>query len=196
VHLGHTTEQAVARRTLAPFIRFVDSCLETMGATPAEFWPRDLLEQRDTWLTESEESDRLRVQEAIAAAALRFRGRFGSMDDADREVITEALAENRDTGQGFESAGCPACGSWVELEGSVAVEVEADYTDDEGNPVDPRYYGVFTPDHLKCFVCGLELSGHRDIVLIAHVDFEERVDVSDEYVQQYLEEAAYYDGWE
>src|SRR5436190_8615155 len=58
VHLGQLGEAVVARSVLVPFLRFTDACVVGIGSEPEQLWPADLLQQRNTSLTESDESDK------------------------------------------------------------------------------------------------------------------------------------------
>jgi hypothetical protein len=75
--------------------------------------------------------------------------------------------------------------SW--LGGTITVEGEPE-SDREGGVVESvSYYGEFTPDSVKCPACGLELTGFTD-VLGARVDYDDRVELSDHFLQAYFYE--------
>jgi hypothetical protein len=187
IHVGQDVEAAVARRVLVPFIRFADACVARLGEEPESFWPESLLGQRRHWLSESEESEKLRLQEQIAAARLRFEERFGSFPEAEREAIAELLIEGADVyGEEAQRVLCPACSSWAVLHGTITVEGEPEY-DREGGVESVSYNGEFTPDSLKCPACGLELTGFTD-VLGVRVDYDDRVELSDHFLQAYFYE--------
>jgi hypothetical protein len=138
VHLGQEGEGAVARRVLVPLIRFADACLARLREEPEAFWPWSLLDQRRHWLSEYEEKDKVRLQEQIAAARLRFEERFGAFPNADREAMAEILIEGADVyGEETQRVSCPACSSWAVLHGALAVEGAPEYSREGGSSPSP-----------------------------------------------------------
>jgi hypothetical protein len=165
VHAGQL-EQGAEEAVLVPFLKACDYLVGGMAESDRERLWGDLLSMVDARLSESIKAAELATTEALTVAHLAFDRRYGSLDSTVRDAVLSGVESAYDVTKYEEDlVDCPACSRRALTRGSYDVEWEADYDVADGEGYIAGVYPVVTysPGHLDCRVCGLELDGEEQL---------------------------------
>lgn len=177
-HLGHPADGSSLR---VSFLKACELLREELRIERVEFWG-DFGSLVDAALEESVKEAKVRVENAIAAARINFRTRYGHLDrDAAATALLAVEANYYPPETDEQVIPCPACDSRALVNGAVLGRWE---TDDPEQGAD--FYATFIPGQLHCGACELELNG-EDEIQAAGIEEEWEVDVDPDEL---------FNGWE
>lgn len=153
-HLGHTDQPEELR---LPFLKASEYLRDALGYDRGEYWG-EYIGLVDAALEESVRNAKVRVENAIAAARVEFRNRYGHLDEDARGGVIHAIEVGYDPEKYEEEiVECPACTSPALTSGVCETRWEQD------DEFSGSILGTYFPSYLRCRVCNLELDGEDEL---------------------------------